>query len=148
MTTNPFIEQSVLLQKERSIIIKHGSKFTIKGVYDWDKPINEEVFDMMRIFCNEHHIGFTLRPFDSSAYVEDREELTKLPAYQIYIYEEYEASLYPGPECVSQARCLLLKQEKQLPPKSKKWFSWKFPTLKLRLKKPPMLSHEPKQVNL
>ena len=140
MTTNPFIEQSVNLQHERNLIIKHGRKFTIKGIYDWEKPINEEVFDMMRQFCGDHRIGFTVRPFEPTAIEEDREIIERLPAYHIYNYEEHKTTIYPGPDCINQMRLIILKEEKTARPKPTPWFSWTLPTIQFR-KRPILTNH-------
>ena len=144
MTTNPFIEQSVLLRQENKLLKKHSHKFSVDAIYQWGKPIKEEVFDMMRIFCAEHHIQFEIRPFNSEVYVEDREEVTALPAYNIYIENEYETTLYPNPDCATQLRMLILKEEKhRVRPVKKAWFSWTFTVPTFRSKKQPLASSGP-----
>lgn len=131
MTTNPFIEQSVQLRGEQLILVKYAHKFTVEGIYYWNKPIKEEIFDPMRKFCAETHIDFLIRQFDSDALKEDREEVVALPAYQIYLLDEYETTLYPGIDCVQQFRTLILKQEGPSRKRPEPWFSWslKMPTI-------------------
>jgi hypothetical protein len=143
MTTNPFIEQSVLLGQERKLLIKHAHKFSVDALYNWGKPIKEEVFDMMRIFCAENHIQFEIRAYNSEVYVEDREEVTILPAYNIYIEDEFETTLYPNPDCATQLRALILKQEKPRKKKPTPWFSWTFTVPTIRSKRVPMASSAP-----
>ena len=137
-TTNPVIEQSLLQMKERALMVKHGHKFIVIGVYDWGKPIKEEAFDPVRIYCSEHHIMFKLREFDPDGIEEDREEIRKLPAYSIYKHGEHIKTFYPSDDCIHEIKMTIFGEEgiPCMKTAKKPWFTWTLPNMF----KKPMLS--------
>ena len=128
MTTNPYIEQTLELRRETQLLIKHAHKFTVNGIYDYEKPAKEDIYYPMMGFCKENHIYFSLHPFNPVGSEEDREMIVRLPAYHVYINEEYETTLYPGETCTHNLKALILAQEKDRPIR-KKW-TW-MPTITL-----------------
>lgn len=140
MTTNPYIEQTLELRRETQLLIKHAHKFTVNGIYDYEKPAKEEIYYDMMGFCKENHIYFSLHPFNPLGSEEDREMITRLPAYHVYINEEYEATLYPGPTCTSELKALVIAQEKDRPIR-KKW-TWMptFPVFTLQFRRKRLLT--------
>lgn len=95
MSVNPIITEGLVYKAQLSAFTHHSHKLSIYGVYDWQKPVKEEVFDEMRMFCAEYHITFSLRPFSPHTRQEDRNEISKLPAYQMYYNNHYEKTAYP-----------------------------------------------------
>ena len=65
----------------------------IHCVFDGRKGMGE--FSEMGEFCLKEKIPCVIRPF-SHAYTEDKEEITRLPAYHLYYQNEYELTFYPG----------------------------------------------------
>lgn len=114
---------------ENCAFIKHAHKLLVHGVYDWNKPIKEEVFDEVKKFCRENHIVFTIREFTPQNLSEDREEIEKLPAFQIYLEGEYEKTSYPNDAVKSIIEILTALDKK--PPAPFQW-SFKMPTLNFK----------------
>ena len=125
--TNPYIIQHLEFTQQEKEIRLESHKLEVEGVYSDSKVPREEVIDAVRIFCAEHRIDFGLRVFNSNAFIQDREYITKLPAFHIYYKDEYEKSFYPG-EDVAKEIVELLRFIKQKPAKWK-WFS--LPTIKV-----------------
>jgi len=94
-TTNPYIEGYLETLGEKEDMLRRAHKLTIYGIYQWNKPISEEIFDPVRIYCKEKNITFHLREFDPDHKEEDREEIIKLPAFQIHKEGEYVLTFYP-----------------------------------------------------
>jgi hypothetical protein len=46
--------------------------------------LEDEISDFVEAECMESGIPFTIRPFDSWTYIEDRENISSLPAFHIY----------------------------------------------------------------
>ena len=95
MSINPIFTESHVQRTQDSAFIKHAHKLMVHGVYNWKKPVKEEVFDEMRIFCKEYHIAHELREFLPEPLEEDREYIERLPAFQIYLDGEYQKTAYP-----------------------------------------------------
>ena len=95
MSVNPIFTENHVQRTLNSAFIKHAHKLMVQAVYDWKKPVKEEVFDKMRIFCTEHHIPYGFREFLPEPLQEDREYIERLPAFQIYLESEYEKTAYP-----------------------------------------------------
>jgi hypothetical protein len=121
--TNPYIEQHLDLLKENSSLIKYAHKFFVEGIYNQDKPIEENTWAEMRTFCTQHHIHFTVREFNSDLIEEDREMVLRLPAYQIYNGPDYERTLYLNEDYMTQFKTIIASQEK-VRKKDVSWFSW------------------------
>jgi hypothetical protein len=94
MTTNPFIENYVESSNYHVLLKRYAHKFMIVGVYHWSKPVCEEQFDEARFYCRDHHILFKLEVFNDRI-EEDREMIERLPAFHLYVDEEYTLTFYP-----------------------------------------------------
>jgi hypothetical protein len=125
--TNPYIIQHIEHTQQEKEIRLASHLLEVECVYSESKVLRDEVFNGIRIFCAEHRIAFSLRPFNSEAFVQDREYITKLPAFHIYYKDEYEKSFYPN-EDVAKEIVKLLRFIKQKPA-NWKWFS--LPTIKV-----------------
>ena len=95
MTTNPYIEGYLETLGEKEDMLRRAHKLIIYGIYQWDKPIHEEIFDPVRIYCKEKNITFHLREFDPEHKEEDREIIIKLPAFNLHKEGEYVLTFYP-----------------------------------------------------
>jgi hypothetical protein len=127
--TNP-LQEFHLTEQEEDCMVKHAHKFTVKGIYDWTKPIKEEMFDIMRIFCHETDIGFSIRSFHPEVLSEDRTEITQLPAYHIYIENQYVATCVSVEQAIKLIKKLVMQEEKDYCcVKADDWISRKLPTL-------------------
>jgi len=130
--TNPYILEHIAFKEQKQAIMKASRLLEIEGVYHWSKPLKEEVFDSVRIFCAAHHIEFGIRMFNSDAFWQDRECLTRLPAFHIYYKDEYEKSFYceDDPAIMIQE---VLRDFKNQSQKQKTGFFW-WPSFKWQLK--------------
>ena len=95
MSINPIFTESNVRCTQDSAFIKHAHKLAVHAVYDWKRPVKEEIFDEMRKFCKDKHIAHEFREFLPDAMEEDREHIERLPAFQIYLEGEYEKTAYP-----------------------------------------------------
>ena len=117
--TNPVIETIFTETGHRIEINRVAQLLRITALYDWEKPIKEEVFDQVHQFCKEYRIGFNIRPFDTTT-KEDRDEVIKLPGFHVYYESEYERTFYLGED----PKEIVLEIIKKYKPK--KWnFSWR-----------------------
>ena len=126
MAVNPIFTESHVQRSLDSAFVKHAHKLVIHGVYDWNKPLKEEVFDEMRIFCKEHHIAYEFREFLPEPLEEDREHIERLPAFQIYIEGEYEKTAYPY-DIIAVIKAIVVELDKK-PPKPVRW-TFQFPKI-------------------
>ena len=117
--TNPVIETIFTETGHRIEINRVAHALRITALYDWEKPIKEEVFDQVHQFCKEYRIGFNIRPFDTTT-KEDRDEVIKLPGFHVYYESEYERTFY----LEEDPKEIVLEIIKKYKPK--KWnFSWR-----------------------
>ena len=117
--TNPVIESIFTETGHRIEINRVAQLLRITALYDWEKPIKEEVFDQVHQFCKEYRIGFNIRPFDTTT-KEDRDEVIKLPGFHVYYESEYERTFY----LEEDPKEIVLEIIKKYKPK--KWnFSWR-----------------------
>jgi hypothetical protein len=126
MSVNPIFTESHLQSRLNSAFIKHAHKLVVHAVYDWKRPVKEEVFDEMRVFCKEYHIHHELREFLPEPLEEDRENIVKLPAFQIYVEDEYEKTAYPD-DFIAVITAIVVNLD-QKPPKPVRW-TFRLPTL-------------------
>jgi len=127
MTTNPIFEKDLLE--------KYRKDFHIVGLYK--NRLSDTVFDSVTAFCVENTIAFRLEPF-SSGVEEDRENVTRLPAFHIYYKDQYETTFYPE----DSVRKILMSCIAGFKKKTS-WFSFKFPVFTLpKRKRIAVLSHE------
>jgi hypothetical protein len=75
-------------------MIKYASQLLVDGIYQEGKPIKEEIFHSVRIWCSENHVQFIIREF-YGGFEEDREMIERLPAFNIYFKNEYKKTFYP-----------------------------------------------------
>ena len=132
--TNPYIIQHLEFTQQEKEIKLASHLLEIECIYSEGKVLRDEVFDSVRIFCAEHRITFGLRPFNSDAFVQDREYITKLPAFHIYYKDEYEKSFYPGEDPATQIQELLHEIRANKKPKQWAW-RWSFPRFNWKLPK-------------
>ena len=135
--TNPYITEHIAFKEQEQEIMKASHLLEIEGIYHWNKPLKEEVFDSVRRFCATHRIEFGIRVFNSEAFWQDRECLTQLPAFHIYYKDEYEKSFYCDDEAAIMIQEVLRDFKNQsLRQKTSSWWpSFKWP-LKRKKKVP------------
>lgn len=127
MSTNPLMKE----RTQRAVISKHAHKLLVHGVYDWRKSVKEEVFDAMRIYCVDSHIAFRIRPFAPTVVEEDRIEIERLPAFQIYYENKFEKTCYPE-SCIEVLKQVVLAIDAERP---QYLWHFRFPTLSFSLKR-------------
>jgi hypothetical protein len=127
--TNPYIIEHIAFKEQEKQIMKASHLLEIEGIYHWSKPLKEEVFDLVRIFCATHRIEFSIRMFNSDAFWQDRECLTQLPAFHIYYRDEYEKSFYceDDPAIMIQEVLRDFKKSSQKQKTGSWWPSFKWP---------------------
>ena len=129
MTTNPFIENYVESSNYHVLLKRYAHKLMIVGVYHWSKPVREEQFDEARLYCRDHHIPFKLESF-SDGIEEDREMIERLPAFHLYVDEEYTLTFYPEQILATVVKDYITNYlDKRSKPK-KKW-TFTLPTISL-----------------
>ena len=126
--TNPYIIQHIAFKEQEQEIKKASRLLEIEGIYHWNKPVNEEVFDSVRAFCAHYRIEFGIRMFNSDAFWQDRECITRLPAFHIYYKDEYEKSFYCEDDAAIMIQEVLRETKDSTKPKAY-WLGW--PSLKL-----------------
>jgi hypothetical protein len=131
MSINPVFTENNTHRILQAAFIKHAHKIAVDAVYDVRRP-SIDVFDEMNKFCRENHIRFETRTFDSETLVEDREYIEKLPAFQFYIYGDYEKTVYPT-GAISVLKDMVLDLNKK-PPQSVPW-KFTFPKFTLFIRK-------------
>jgi len=129
MSSNPIFTENHLYRQREALFVKYAHKLLVQAVYDWKKPVKEEVFDEIRIFCMERHIQYESRQFLSDALEEDREYIQKLPAFQIYLEGEYEKTAYTN-DVINVIKEIVSNLDKK---PSKPWF--RMPSFSLSLPK-------------
>lgn len=131
--TNPYIIQHIAFKEQEQEIKKASRLLEIEGIYHWNKPVNEEVFDSVRAFCAYYRIEFGIRMFNSDAFWQDRECITRLPAFHIYYKDEYEKSFYceDDPAVMIQE---VLRETKDSKKTKNNWIGWPSITWKWRKK--------------
>ena len=133
--TNPYIIQHLEFTQQEKEIKVASHLLEVECVYSEGKVLRDEVFDGVRIFCAEHRIAFSLRPFNSDAFAQDREYITKLPAFHIYYKDEYEKSFYPGEDPATQIQQVLREMKAYDKPKKSAWRWPSFPRFTWKLSK-------------
>jgi hypothetical protein len=131
MSINPVFTENNTYRILQAAFIKHAHKIAVDAVYDARRP-SIDTFDEMKKFCKENHIRFETRAFDSETLVEDREYIEKLPAFQFYIFGDYEKTVYPI-GAISALKDMVLDLNKK-PPQSVPW-KFTFPKFTLFTRK-------------
>ncbi len=117
INTNPIQEEEErkvadLLDKKKmmSVISVH----CIKGYTTTQTQDKHQEIISVRDYCNEHFITFSSRFYDSYNYGIDRDEITELPAFYIYINNNHITTVY-------QKAKLARSIEKEMFEIEKKW---------------------------
>jgi hypothetical protein len=121
-TTNPIL-QGVIESAERTRLLqRHRFKLSFEAVYNWEKPLKEEIFDNIRTYCHRNSMNFMIRPFNN-VMEEDREYIEKLPAIQVYYEDLWDATFYLDSDFETSLFALLA--ERDTPKKAWTWtWSW------------------------
>ena len=54
----------------------------------------EDMINMIKDYCSSKSITFLSREYNSNKYTEDQDEITELPAFHIYVNNEYYETLF------------------------------------------------------
>lgn len=65
-------------------------------IYQNDVDQNDPILRKVQEFCEYFKLKFKIREFDSSNFEEDRDNVSYLPAIQIYTKKYYEDTIYPN----------------------------------------------------
>jgi len=90
----------------RFVISKYKVRVTL--IYDWGHDCNFAEYQPIKDFCSRNNIAFAARGFDTFRYFEDREYVLKLPAFQVYVLDEYERTIYPSAESLQELQAVIL----------------------------------------
>lgn len=83
-------------------------KVRVTLIYDWGKDCNFADYQIVKNFCSNNNIAFGARGFDTYRYYEDKEFVQNLPAFQVYVLDEYERTLYPGSDVIQGLQAVIL----------------------------------------
>ena len=117
--TNPFLEANAELMLEKEVMTRHAAKLYIFGLCKSENNYDPSDYSSVYNFCKQYHIDFDIQPLNSGI-EEDREYVTRLPAYHVYCKEEYECTFF-NEDSVSAILMSLFIKEK---PKKRTWFSY------------------------
>ena len=109
---NPYIIEHLKQNEINELMIKYASQLLVDGIYLEGKPIKEEIFHSVRIWCSENHVQFMIREF-YGGFDEDREMIERLPAFNIYFKDEYEKTFYLEDSVEEEILKILPKKEKK-----------------------------------
>lgn len=76
---NPMFVQKEQKKKD----LEFNSQFTITFIKDYRFSDNNK-YIFIKQFCEENKIGFLLRNYNSSEFQDDRDYISKLPAFHLY----------------------------------------------------------------
>jgi len=80
----------------------------------------DEILKNIRNKCHELDVLFTTRKFNSSKYSNDRNEIKKLPAFHIYIGDQYKNTIYPDNDTIKNIKMELALYNDKLERKKRK----------------------------
>jgi hypothetical protein len=100
MTLNPI--HDYLTQQ---LLSKYRVRVTL--VYDWGRDCNFAEFHTIKTYCKDNGMIFGSREYNTYNY-EDKEFVLKLPAFHIFVHDEYERTLYPGPDIFKEFQAIIL----------------------------------------
>lgn len=120
--TNPYIEALTEEQRKQNNLNTRRHKFSVHGLYMEGRPIQEERYDVARIYCKQNHIEFILRDFYTGM-PEDCEYVERLPAFHIYYDDEWMMTFYDGKELEPRLQEIIegVKAEKK-----RRWYHFTF----------------------
>jgi hypothetical protein len=99
VTTNPIHNTGSLLSLY---------KVRVTLVYDWSRDCNFAENQTIKDFCASNNITFATREYNTYKYSEDREYVAKLPAFQVYVLDDFERTFYPGPDAIQELQAVIL----------------------------------------
>ena len=99
MASNPLFDNQY-------VISKHKVRVTL--INDWGNDCNFAEYQSIKDFCSRNNIAFGSRSFEPYRYFEDRENVVKLPAFQVYVVDHYERTIYPSPESLQELQAVIL----------------------------------------
>ena len=99
MSLNPLFDNRFLIGKY---------KVRVTLIYDWGHDCTFAEYKPVKEFCEQNNIAFAQRDFRPFKYLEDREYVLKLPAFQVYVLDEYERTIYPGVEALQELQAVIL----------------------------------------
>lgn len=71
------------------------TKMEVHYVHNTEVDQNDPILRKIQEFCEYFGLKFKIREFDSSEFEEDRDNISSLPAIQVYIKKYYEDTIYP-----------------------------------------------------
>ena len=80
----------------------------------------DEILKNIRNKCHELDVLFTTRKFNSSKYSNDRNEIKKLPAFHIYIGDQYKNTINPDNDTIKNIKMELALYNDKLERKKRK----------------------------
>ena len=99
VTTNPIHNTGPLLSLY---------KVRVTLIYDWSRDCNFDENKTIKDFCTSNNITFATREYNTYKYSEDREHVAKLPAFQVYVLDDFERTFYPGPDAIQELHAVIL----------------------------------------
>jgi hypothetical protein len=99
MTTNPLLDRAPLITRY---------KVRVALVYDWSRDCNFAENQTVKEFCASNNITFATREYNTYKYSVDREFVAKLPAFHVYVLDDYERTIYPGPDAIQELKAVIL----------------------------------------
>jgi hypothetical protein len=124
--TNPIMVQHVSFKFQEQEIMLASHNLEIEGIYPWGRHANESLYESVKKYCASHRIDFGLREFNSEAFIQDRECITRLPAFHIYYKEEYAKSFYCGDNPSIFIQEILVEERKYKREAKRPWYWWVF----------------------
>ena len=81
------------LVKTQELAVPPKYPITVKCVVD---SLSEKIPDILKIrdFAHGMNINFTTREYNSKKYSDDRDHITRLPAFHIYFHNGYRSTFY------------------------------------------------------
>ena len=74
---------------------KEPYPITVKCIVDCISEVDPQLLPF-REYAHSLNINFVTREYDSSRYSADRDIITRLPAFHIYIKKQYKETFYPN----------------------------------------------------
>jgi hypothetical protein len=101
MTLNPI--HDYLTQQ---LLSKYRVRVTL--IYDWSHDCDFAEFHTIKTYCKDNGMIFGSREYNTYRYYQDREFVVKLPAFHVFVQDDYERTLYPGPDIFNDFQAIIL----------------------------------------